>query len=146
MAGAALVNRQSLADKFAVSLRPASGVTWQAEVARRCAALLTAVGRLSYQCALLAEPWLLRTTFEQALGGSPDGSARTAEEGGAGGSGHRARETLRCGVGGHQDPPPTALASRRVAAFSQEDFAVLWKPLERAIPIASLETPAKSKS
>jgi hypothetical protein len=151
---AALVNRQNLSPiKFAVSFAPfASGVivvkprTLSPLVQR----YLTAIGRLSaHQCTLLAEPWLLPDDVSSKLSAVVnDGSARTAEEAAAltalvtvpmrltGDAGWAAAKTVAYGA--------------RVAAIrgkvSEDDFVLLWKPLERAIPIASLEAPTRSKT
>src|SRR5207249_5695402 len=111
---------------------------------------LTAVGRLSaHQCSLLAEPWLLADDVSNALSRVvTDGSAKAAEEAAA----LAALVTVPMRLTGDSGwaAAKTAGYGARVAAsrgkVSDEDFAALWKPLERAIPITSLEAPAKSKS
>ena len=151
---AALVNRQNLSPiKFAVSFAPfASGVivVKPKALAPLIQRYLTAVGRLSaHQCTLLAEPWLLPDDVSSKLSAAvTDGSARAAEEAAA----LTALVTVPMRLTGDAGwaAAKTAAYGARVAAsrgkVSEEDFVVLWKPLERAIPIASLEAPAKSKS
>jgi hypothetical protein len=108
---------------------------------------LTAVGRVSaHQCALLAEPWTLpddaSNTLSRAAAG---GVARTAEEAAAltalvtvpmrltGDAGWAAAKTVTYGA--------------RVVAcrdkLSNEEIEALWKPIDRAIPLTTLD--AKSK-
>ena len=154
LALAALVNRQNLSPiKFAVSFSPfASGVivVKPKALAPLVQRYLTAVGRLSaHQCALLAEPWLLPDDVSSKLSAAViDGGARAAEEAAA----LAALVTVPMRLSGDAGwaAAKTAAYGARVAAsrdkVSDEDFAALWKPLERAIPIASLEAPAKSKS
>ena len=150
---AALVNRQHLSPiKFAVSFAPFASnviVIKPKSLSPLLQRYLTAVGRLSaHQCTVLADPWLLPDDVSSKLSSAvTDGSAKTAEEAAAltalvtvpmrltGDAGWAAAKTVAYGA--------------RVAAtrgkVSDEDFAVLWKPLERAIPIASLDAPTKSK-
>jgi hypothetical protein len=151
---AALVNRQNLSPiKFAVSFAPFASaviVVKPKSLAPLLQRYLTAVGRLSaHQCRLLAEPWLLPDDISSKLSAAVnDGSARTAEEAAA----LAALVTVPMRLTGDAGwgAAKTAAYGARVAAsrgkVSDEDFTVLWKPLERAIPIASLETPVKSKS
>jgi hypothetical protein len=111
---------------------------------------LTAIGRISaHQCTLLAEPWLLADDVSSRLSSAvTDGSARTAEEAAA----LTALVTVPMRLTGDAGwaAAKTAAYGARVAAsrgkVSEDDFAVLWKPLERAIPIASLNAPTRSKS
>ncbi|HET9410589.1 MAG TPA: hypothetical protein VFO75_01785 [Candidatus Dormibacteraeota bacterium] len=151
---AALVNRQNLSPiKFAVSFAPfASGVVVvkPKSLAPFVQRYLIAIGRLSaHQCALLAEPWLLPDDVSSKLSAAvTDGSARAAEEAAA----LTALVTVPMRLTGDAGwaAAKTAAYGARVAAsrdkVSDEDFVALWKPLERAIPIASLEAPKKSKS
>jgi len=151
---AALISRQSLSPiKFAVSFAPfASGVivVKPKSLPPLVQRYLTAIGRLSaHQCVLLAEPWLLPDDVSSKLSAAvTDGSARSAEEAAA----LTALVTVPMRLTGDAGwaAAKTAAYGARVAAcrgkVSEDDFAVLWKPLERAIPIASIEAAAKSKS
>jgi len=151
---AALVSRHLLSPiKFAVSFAPfASGVTVvkPKSLSPHVQRYLTAVGRLSaHQCTLLAEPWLLADDVSSKLSSAvTDGGARAAEEAAA----LAALVTVPMRLTGDAGwgAAKTAAYGARVIAcrgkLSADDLSALWKPLERAIPLASLEAPSKSKS
>jgi Mg/Co/Ni transporter MgtE len=111
---------------------------------------LTAVGRLSaHKCNVLAEPWLLADDVSNVLSRVvTDGSAKGAEEAAA----LAALVTVPMRLTGNAGwaAAKTAVFGARVIAsrekVSKEEFEALWKPLERAIPIASLDAPTRSKS
>jgi len=150
----ALLDRQRLSPiKFAVSYAPfasAVPVTKARSITPPVRRYLTAVGRLSaHQCSLLAEPWLLADDVSNALSRVVmDGSAKPAEEAAAlaalvtvpmrltGDSGWAAAKTAVFGA--------RVIASR--GKVSASEFEALWKPLERAIPMASLESRSKKAS
>jgi len=150
----ALLDRQRLSPiKFAVSYAPfasAVPVTKPRSITPAVQRYLTAVGRLSaHQCSLLAEPWLLADDVSNALSRVvTDGSAKAAEEAAAlaalvtvpmrltGDSGWAAAKTAVFGA--------RVIASR--GKVSASEFEALWKPLERAIPLASLESRSKKAS
>ena len=149
----ALVRRHLLSPiKFAVSYAPfasAIPVTKPKAITAAVQRYLTAAGRLSAnQCSILAEPWLVADDVSNALSNAvADGGARAAEEAVAlvalvtvpmrltGDAGWRAAKTVGFGA--------RVIASR--GKFSSSELEALWKPLERAIPIASLEIPTKTR-
>jgi hypothetical protein len=151
---AALVNRHLLPPiKFAASFAPFASVV--AVVKPRSLTplvqrYLTAVGRLSaHQCSLLAEPWLLADDVSSKLSAAvAGGGSRTAEEAAA----LSALVTVPMRLSGDAGwaAAKTAAYGARVAAcrdqVSEEDLRALWKPLERAIPLASLDAPSKSRT
>ena len=150
---AALVHRHVLSPiKFAASFAPfASAVTIikPRSLTPMVQRYLTAAGRVSaHQCSLLAEPWTLPDDASNALSrATAGGAARLAEEAAAltalvtvpmrltGDAGWAAAKTVAYGA--------------RVAAcreqLSKEELEALWKPIERAIPLSTLEPPARSK-
>jgi hypothetical protein len=150
----ALLSRYRLSPiKFAASYAPfasAAPVTKPRAIGPAVQRYLTAVGRLSaHQCSLLAEPWMLADDISNALSAAVvGGSARGPEEAAAltalvtvpmrltGDAGWAAAKTAVYGA--------RVIASRgKVAA---KEFEALWKPLERAIPLDSLEVRRRSKS
>ena len=149
----ALVRRHLLSPiKFAVSYAPfasAIPVTKPKSISSAVQRYVTAVGRLSAnQCSLLAEPWLVADDVSNVLSNAvADGGARMAEEAVAlvavvtvpmrltGDAGWRAAKTAGFGA--------RVIAAR--AKFSSQEIEALWKPLERAIPIASMDIPAKAR-
>lgn len=147
----ALVQRQMLSPiKFAASFAPfASAVTVikPRSLSPLVQRYLTAVGRVSaHQCHLLAEPWTLpddaSNTLSRAMSG---GVARTAEEAAA----LTALVTVPMRLTG--DPgwaaaKTVAYGARVVACrdlLSKDELDELWKPIERAIPLTSLDTKPK---
>ena len=149
----ALVRRHRLsAIKFAVSYAPfasAVAVTKSRSIAPVVQRYLTAVGRLSaHQCSVLAEPWLLADDVSNALARATAGSpTRSAEEAAA----LTALVTVPMRVTGNAGwaACKTATFGGRVIAarskLSDEELLALWKPLERAIPIASLAASTRSR-
>jgi len=151
---AALVNRHLLPPiKFAASFAPFASVVSVVKprsLTPLVQRYLIAVGRLSaHQCSLLAEPWLLADDVSSKLSAAvTGGGARTAEEAAA----LTALVTVPMRLTGDAGwaAAKTAAYGARVAAcrglVSEDDMRDLWKPLERAIPFASLDAPSKSKS
>ena len=149
----ALVRRHRLsAIKFAVSYAPFASavvVTKPSAIAPVVQRYLTAVGRLSaHQCAVLGEPWLLADDVSNALARATAGaSTRAAEEAAA----LAALVTVPMRVKGDAGwaACKTATFGGRVIAarskLSDEELLALWKPLERAIPIASLAAATRSR-
>ena len=149
----ALVRRHRLSPvKFAVSYAPLASavvVTKPRAIAPVVQRYLTAVGRLSaHQCSVLAEPWLLADDVSNALARATAGaSTRAAEEAAA----LAALVTVPMRVSGDAGwaACKTATFGGRVIAarskLSDEELLALWKPLERAIPLASLAAPTRSR-
>jgi hypothetical protein len=110
---------------------------------------VTALGRLgASQCTVLAQPW--QTGDEASIALSKvvaDGSARTGEEAAAltavvtvpmrlvGSKGWAAVKTAAYGG--------RVIASR--TKLTAQQLEELWKPVEGAIPLASLAAPAKAR-
>jgi hypothetical protein len=148
----ALIRRHRLSPiKFAVSYAPFASavvVTRARSIAPVVQRYLTAVGRLSaHQCAVLAEPWLLADDVSNALARATAGATtRAAEEAAA----LAALVTVPMRVSGDAGwaACKTATFGGRVIAarskLSDEELLALWKPLERAIPIASLAASTRS--
>ena len=137
----ALVRRQQLS--FAST--HAEGSAMGAPVLR----YVSAVGRLSAnQCALLAKPWQMADDVSSVLSKAvADAGARTAEEAAA----LAAVVTVPMRVSGSE-----GWAAAKTAAFggrvigsrtrlSLEQLEVLWKPIQLAIPLASLGAITKSR-
>jgi len=149
---AALIRRHELSPiKFAVAFAPFASavvVTKQRSIAPVVQRYLTAVGRLSaHQCAVLAEPWLLADDVSDAIRkATAGGDSRAAEEAAA----LTALVTVPMRVKGDAGwaAAKTATYGGRVIAvranLTDEELLALWKPLERAIPIASLAAPGKA--
>lgn len=149
----ALVRRHHLTPiKFAASYAPFASAIPATNPKGRGAMVLryvTAIGRLgASQCELLAQPWQLTDELSNALSRAmADGSARPAEEAAAlaamvtvpmrlaGSPGWAAVKTAAFGG--------RVLASR--ARLSPEQIEALWKPIQPAIPLVSLGTPAKPR-
>jgi hypothetical protein len=150
----ALVRRQHLTPiKFAASYAPfASAIPITNSRGRGAMVVryVTSIGRLgSAQCELLARPWQLTDDLSNALSRAmADGIARPSEEAAAlaamvtvpmrltGSPGWAAVKTAAFGG--------RVIASR--ARLTSHQLEALWKPIEPAIPLASLGTPAKSRS
>jgi hypothetical protein len=149
----ALVRRQHLTPiKFAASYAPFASAIPATNPRGRGAMVLryvTAIGRLGgSQCELLAQPWQLTDELSNVLSRAmADGSARPAEEAAAlaamvtvpmrltGSPGWAAVKTAAFGG--------RVIASR--ARLSPEQMEALWKPIQPAIPLASLGAPAKAR-
>jgi hypothetical protein len=149
----ALVRRHHLTPiKFAASYAPFASAIPATKPGARAAMVLryvTAIGRLGgSQCELLAKPWQLTDEMSNALSRTiADGSARPAEEAAAvaamvtvpmrltGSPGWAAVKTAAFGG--------RVIASR--ARLTTEQIEALWKPIEPAIPLASLGAPPKTR-
>jgi hypothetical protein len=149
----ALVRRQHLAPiKFAASYAPfasAIPVTNPRSLGAPVLRYVSAIGRLSAnQCALLAQPWQMADDVSSALSKAvAEGGARTAEEAAA----LAAVVTVPMRVKGSQGwaAAKTAAFGGRVigsrSRLSLEQLDVLWRPIEAAIPLASLGAVSKSR-
>jgi hypothetical protein len=151
-AASALVRRPQLAPiKFAASYAPfasAIPVTNPRSLGVPVLRYISAIGRLSAnQCALLAQPWQMADDVASALSKAADSSARTAEEAAA----LAAVVTVPMRVSGRE-----GWAAAKTAAFggrvigsrmrlTVEQLEVLWKPIQPAIPLASLGAITKSR-
>ncbi len=151
-AASALVRRQSLAPiKFAASYAPfasAIPVTNPRSLGAPVLRYVSAIGRLSAnQCALLARPWQMTDDVSSVLSkATADGASRTAEEAAA----LAAVVTVPMRVSGSEGwaAAKTAVFGGRVIGsrtrLSVEQLEVLWRPLQPAIPLASLGAIVKS--
>lgn len=150
---AALVHRQHLTPiKFAASYAPfASAIPTSnpRSLGAWVSRYVTAVGRLgAAQCAVLAKPWQLEDELSSTLSrATADGSTRPAEEAAA----LAAVVTVpmrMAGAGGWAAVKTAAFGGRVIAARSRltaEQLQELWKPIEAAIPLASLNAAARIK-
>jgi hypothetical protein len=150
----ALVRRHHLTPiKFAASYAPfASAIPATSAKARGAMVLryVTAIGRLGgSQCELLAQPWQLSDSMSNALSRAmKDGSARPAEEAAA----LAAMVTVPMrlsGSAGWAAVKTAAFGGRVIASrtrLTPDEIETLWKPIQAAIPLASLGAPAKLKS
>ena len=152
-AASALVRRLHLTPiKFAASYAPfasAIPVTNPRSLSAPVLRYVSAVSRLSAnQCALLAQPWHVADDVSSALTkAAADVGARTAEEAAAlaavvtvpmrvsGGEGWAAAKTATFGG--------RVIGSR--SRLSLEHLEVLWRPIQPAIPLASLVAVTKSR-
>lgn len=149
----ALAQRHLLSPiKFAASFAPfASAVTVikPRSLTPAVQRYLTAIGRVSaHQCSILAEPWTLPDDVSNALSrATAGGAARAAEEAAA----LTALVTVPMrltGDAGWAAAKTAAYGARVVACRAQlarEELESLWKPIERAIPLSTLEPAPKSK-
>ena len=152
-AASALVRRQHLAPiKFAASYAPfasAIPVTNPRSLGAPVLRYVSAIGRLSAnQCALLAKPWQMADDLSSVLSrAAADGGSRTAEEAAA----LAAVVTVPMRVSGSEGwaAAKTAAFGGRViglrSRLSLEQLEVLWRPIQPAIPLASLGAIVKSK-
>jgi hypothetical protein len=149
----ALVRRYQLTPiKFAASYAPfasAIPVTNPRSLGAMVSRYVTALGRLgASQCTVLAQPWQTGDEASVALSKVvADGSARTGEEAAAltavvtvpmrlvGSKGWAAVKTAAYGG--------RVIASR--TKLTAQQLEELWKPVEGAIPLASLAAPAKAR-
>lgn len=150
---AALVQRNHLTPiKFAASYAPfasAIPVTSPRALGAMGSRYVTAVGRLgATQCAALAQPWELDDQLSTALAGAiADGSARSGEEAAA----LAAVVTVpmrMVGSSGWAAVKTAAFGGRVIAArarLTAEQLDALWKPIQPAIPLASLSAPPKAR-
>jgi hypothetical protein len=148
----ALVRRQQLAPiKFAASYAPfasAIPVTNPRSLGAPVLRYVSALGRLSAsQCKVLALPWEVEDEMSSALSRAvADGGAKEAEEAAAlaavvtvpmrlsGGDGWAAAKTAAFGG--------RVIGAR--ARLSLEQIEALWRPIQQAIPLASLGAVARS--
>ena len=147
----ALVHRQHLTPiKFAASYAPfasAIPVTNPRSLGAMVSRYVTAVGRLgAAQCAVLAKPWQLTDELSNVLARAiADGSARTGEEAAA----LAAVVTVPmriAGSGGWAAVKAAAFGGRVMAArakLTAEQLEALWEPIQGAIPLTSLNAPAR---
>ena len=149
----ALVRRHHLTPiKFAASYAPfasAIPVTRAKSLTAMTARYVTAIGRLgASQCAALAQPWQLDDDTSNALSKAmADGATRHAEEAAALAAVVTVPMRL-VGSGGWAAVKTAAFGGRVVASktrLSAAQFDALWAPIQAAIPIASLESPPKSR-
>ncbi len=149
----ALVHRHHLTPiKFAASYAPfasAIPVTNPRSLGALVSRYVTAVGRLgSAQCAVLATPWQAGEEHSTALAkATADGSTRPAEEAAA--LAAVVTVPMRLATGGGWAAVKTAAFGGRVIAartrLTADQLQGLWAPIEPAIPLASLNAPAKPK-
>jgi hypothetical protein len=149
----ALVRRHHLTPiKFAASYAPfasAIPVTNPRALGAMVSRYITAVGRLgASQCTVLAREWKVDEDDSNALSKATiDGSARPAEEAAA----LAAVVTVpmrMAGNGGWAAVKSAAFGGRVIASRSRltpEQLEALWKPIQGAIPLASLGAPARAK-
>lgn len=149
----ALARRDRLSPmKFAVSYAPFASAIPMPTSGTQSAAVeryVAMVGRLSaHQCEILSRPWqvpdALSTVLSRAVA---DGSGRQAEEAAA----VAAMVTVPMRMAGNE-----GWAAARTAAFggrivgaranlSLEEVEALWRPIEPAIPLASLDAGTKTR-
>jgi hypothetical protein len=149
----ALVHRHNLTPiKFAASYAPfasAIPVTNPRSLGAMVSRYVTAVGRLgASQCAVLSEPWQLEDELSSVLSRAiADGSARPSEEAAA----LAAVVTVPMRVAGSSGwaAVKTAAFGGRVMAartkLTSEQLEALWRPIEGAIPLSSLNAPARTR-
>ena len=149
----ALVQRHHLTPiKFAASYAPfasAIPVTNPRSLGAMVSRYVTAVGRLgAAQCAVLARPWQLEDALSSVLSGAiADGSSRPGEEAAALAAVVTVPMRL-AGSGGWAAVKTAAFGGRVIAArtrLTAEQLELLWKPIQPAVPLVSLNAPAKSK-
>ena len=149
----ALVRRYHLTPiKFAASYAPfasAIPVTNPRALGAMVSRYVTALGRLgASQCAMLAQPWQVGDEVSNALSKViADGSARAGEEAAA----LTAAVTVPMRLAGSKGwaALKTAAYGGRVIAsrtkLTAQQLEELWRPVEAAIPLASLAAPAKAR-
>ena len=149
----ALVRRYQLTPiKFAASYSPfasAIPVTNSRSLGAMVSRYVTALGRLgASQCVVLAQPWQTADEVSTALSKVvADGTARTGEEASA----LTAMVTVPMRLVGSKGwaAVKTAAYGGRVIAsrtkLTAQQLEELWRPVEGAIPLASLAAPAKAR-
>lgn len=147
----ALVRRHQLTPiKFAASYAPfasAIPVTKPRALGAMVARYVTAVGRLgASQCAALAQPWEMSQELSSVLSRAvADGGARPGEEAAALSAVVTVPMRL-AGTSGWAAVKMAAFGGRVIGVrtkLSAEQLEALWKPLHAAIPLASLNAPAR---
>ena len=149
----ALVRRHRLSPmKFAVAYAPFASavvVTRPRSIAPVMQRYLTAVARLSaHQCSILAEPWLVADDVSNALARATAGAATRAAEEAAALAAIVTVPMRITGDAGWAACKTATFGGRVIAArskLSDEELLALWKPLERAIPLASLAAVSRSR-
>jgi hypothetical protein len=149
----ALVHRHHLTPiKFAASYAPfasAIPVTNPRALGAMVSRYVTAVGRLgSSQCAALAKEWKIDDELSSVLSRAvADGAARAGEEAAA----LAAVVTVPMRLSGAHGWAAVKMASfggRVIAArarLTAEQLVALWTPIQPAIPLASLNAPARAR-
>lgn len=149
----ALVHRHNLTPiKFAASYAPfasAIPVTNPRSLGAWVSRYVTAVGRLgASQCAALARPWQIDDELSSVLSRAiADGSARSGEEAAALAAVVTVPMRL-AGTGGWAAVKTAALGGRVIAArtkLTAEQLEALWQPIQPAIPLVSLNAPARAR-
>ena len=147
----ALVHRHHMTPiKFAASYAPfgsAIPVTNPRSLGAWVSRYVTAVGRLgATQCAVLARPWQIEDELSSVLARSTaDGAARSGEEAAALAAVVTVPMRL-AGGGGWAAVKTASFGGKVIAARSRltaEQLEALWAPIQGAIPLASLNAPAR---
>lgn len=150
---AALVRRHHLTPiKFAASYAPfasAVPVTTPRALGAMVSRYVTALGRLgASQCVVLAREWQVDDAASSALSkATADGSARQAEEAAALAAVVTVPMRL-AGSGGWAAVKTAAFGGRVIGSrtkLTPAQLEALWKPIQPAIPFASLSSPARAK-
>ena len=149
----ALVHRPHLTPiKFAASYAPfasAIPVTNPRSLGAMVSRYVTAVGRLgTSQCAVLAKPRQMEDELSSVLSRAiADGSSRSGEEAAALAAVVTVPMRL-AGSGGWAAVKTAAFGGRVIAArtrLTAEQLEALWQPIEGAIPLSSLNAPARTR-
>jgi hypothetical protein len=111
---------------------------------------VTALGRLgASQCNLLAQPWQVDEDASSVLSkATVDGATRSAEEAAALAAVVTVPMRL-VGSGGWAAVKTAAFGGRVIASrarLTPEQLEALWKPIQAAIPLASLGAPARPRN
>jgi hypothetical protein len=138
--------------KFAASYAPfasAIPVTNPRALGALVSRYVTAIGRLgASQCAALAKPWQLDDALQTALSrASADGSARSGEESAALAAVVTVPMRL-AGPGGWSAVKTAAFGGKVIAArtrLTPEQLLAMWEPIQAAIPLSSLNPPARAR-
>ena len=149
----ALVHRHRLTPiKFAASYAPfasAIPVTNPRSLGAMVSRYVTAVGRLgASQCAVLAQPWQIDDALSSVLSSAvADGGSRAGEEAAA--LNAVVTVPMRLAGGGGWAAVKTAAFGGRVIAIRSrltvEQLVALWAPIQPAIPLVSLNAPARAR-
>ena len=147
----ALVHRQHLTPiKFAASYAPfasAIPVTNPRSLGAMVSRYVTAVTRLgASQCAVLAKPWQISDELSSVLSRAvADGAARNGEEAAALAAVVTVPMRL-AGAGGWAAVKTAAFGGRVMSVrtrLTAEQLMALWSPIQAAIPLVSLNAPAR---
>jgi len=138
--------------KFAASYAPfasAIPVTSPRALGALVSRYVTALGRLgASQCAALARSWQLDDSLMTAISrASADGSTRPGEEAAALAAVVTVPMRL-AGPGGWSAVKTAAFGGKVIAArtrLTPEQLQALWEPIQSAIPLSSLNAPARAK-